>query len=162
MRWRSAASAQGKDGGLSRRPLLLGLGASLALMPSGLRAAAPDRLTFPELYAQVGVLGLKFSDRLQALAGKRVVMRGFMAPPLKPESNFFVLTREPMALCPFCQSDADWPSDIVVVLLTRAAPVTDPSDAIEVEGKLEVGRAADPETGFVSQIRLSGAAFREV
>ena len=34
------------------------------------------------------------------------------------------LTREPMALCPFCQSDADWPADIVVVHLKRAtAPV---------------------------------------
>ena len=41
-----------------------------------------------------------------------------MAPPLKAEAAFFVLTREPVALCPFCQSDADWPDNILVVYLS--------------------------------------------
>ena len=42
-------------------------------------------------------------------------MTGFMAPPLKAESKFLVLTRMPMGVCPFCELAADWPSDIVVV-----------------------------------------------
>ena len=41
-----------------------------------------------------------------------------MAPPLKAEAAFFVLTREPVARRPFCQSDADWPDNILVVYLS--------------------------------------------
>ena len=61
-------------------------------------------------------------------------MHGYMAPPLKPESRFFVLTREPLALCPFCQSDAEWPADIVVVYLE--------GDAAGHGGAKVVGRRA--------------------
>ena len=83
-----------------------------------------------------------------------------MAPPLKAESRFFVLTREPMAICPFCQSDADWPVDIVVVYLNRATPLVSGGEAVVVRGRLEVGSATDGETGFVSQIRIVDAVFR--
>ena len=72
--------------------------------------AAPDLLTFDALYKSRGVRGLEFSDRLLALRGMTVAITGFMAPPLKAESTFFVLTSQPMAICPFCQSDADWPA----------------------------------------------------
>src|SRR5471032_917182 len=80
-------------------------------------AGAAQRLQFSELYKGAGILGLQMSDKLRALAGQPVEMAGFMAPPLKAEARFFVLTREPLSLCPFCNSDADWPADIVVVLL---------------------------------------------
>jgi hypothetical protein len=106
--------------------------------------------------------GMVFSDRLMALKDKTVVMRGFMAPPLKAESNFFVLTREPMALCPFCQSDADWPADIVAVFLRRTAPLVNAAAALDVTGRLAVGSSVDPETGFVSQVRLVEADLRIV
>jgi hypothetical protein len=142
-----------------RLPLLAGLAAALLL---GAAAAEPARLGFAELYKGYGVLGLEFSDRLVALKGETVSMRGFMAPPLKAESKFFVLTREPMAICPFCQSDADWPTDIVVIYLGRQAAPTDPNDRIEVTGRLEVGSWLDPETGFLSQIRLVDARFRRL
>ena len=81
-------------------------------------------------------------------------MTGFMAPPLKPTINFFVLTKEPMAMCPFCSSDADWPNDIVVVKLSE--PVTSlPFDRpIQVTGQLELGTQGDGETGFVSLVRI--------
>ena len=85
-----------------------------------------------------------------------------MAPPLKAESKFFVLTREPMAICPFCQSDADWPSDIVVVYLDRATPMIDGGEAVAVRGRLEVGSATDDATGFVSQIRIVDAIVRRI
>jgi hypothetical protein len=79
-------------------------------------------IAFDGLYKSFGVLGFQFSDRVTVLRGK-VRMTGYMAPPLKPESHFFVLTREPLAICPFCQSDADWPVDIVVVFMKNETPM---------------------------------------
>lgn len=121
--------------------------------------AAPPALSFDKLYSSYGVLGLEFSHDVKALSGKRVTMRGFMAPPLKAESQFFVLTKMPMALCPFCSSDADWPEDIVVIYLARRQTFVQNNTMIAVEGVLEYGSWTDPETGFVSLLRLRDATF---
>lgn len=83
-----------------------------------------------------------------------------MAPPLKAEADFFVLTREPVALCPFCQSDADWPDNILVVYLSETQHFVQNNATIEVEGVLEIGSHRDDATGFVSQLRLRNARFR--
>jgi hypothetical protein len=128
------------------------------------RAGALDaaQLSFVDLYKSVGVLGLKFSDKVQELAGRPVTMRGYVAPPLKPEADFFVMTREPVSLCPFCQSDADWPMDIVVVHLRSGSNLTRNTDPIEATGTLEVGSATDPKTGFVSLLRIVDARLRRL
>jgi hypothetical protein len=120
-------------------------------------AAASETLTFDGLYQSIGVLGIRYSERALSLKGKTVRMRGFMAPPLKPESRFFVLTREPVAVCPFCASDAEWPVDIVVVYLKETLAPVDFQRRIRVEGRLEIGSWTDPATGFVSQVRLVDA-----
>lgn len=146
----------------SRRNFLGLLGAAGAMMcaiPARLDAAEDSRIAFGELYASFGVLGLTFSDKIKALAGKPVSMKGFMAPPLKAESNFFVLTEIPLQLCPFCSSDADWPNDIVVIYLDSAQTFEQANGLIEVSGTLEVGSWTDPETGFVSLLRIVGAGF---
>jgi hypothetical protein len=142
---------------LSRRVFLAGLGAVLLARPA---SAATETLTFDQLYKSFGVRGAEYSDRLLALRGKIVSIEGYMAPPLKPESDFFVLTREPVALCPFCQSDAEWPLDIVVIYLKGAAPLVSQGEKVSVSGRLEVGSWTDPNTGFVSQIRVVDAAYR--
>jgi hypothetical protein len=149
---------------ISRRLVLRRGLVALAGLPilSRLALAATPLLTFDELYGSVGVLGLTFSDRVKALAGQTVVMRGFMAPPLKAEAAFFVLTEIPMSLCPFCSSDADWPDNIVVVYLDAKQTFVQPNMTIEVEGTLEYGSWTDPETGFVSLLRLRNAEFRAV
>ncbi|MCG8709699.1 hypothetical protein JHU04_002950 [Brenneria sp. 4F2] len=121
--------------------------------------AAPPALSFDQLYSSYGVLGLEFSNQVKALSGQRVTMRGFMAPPLKAESQFFVLTKMPMALCPFCSSDADWPEDIVVIYLSKRQTFVQNNTMIEVEGVLEYGSWTDPETGFVSLLRMRDATF---
>ena len=141
-----------------RRRVLLGVAA--VLLPAKAYALDLASLQFDQLYKSFGVRGYEFSDALLALKGKPVVMRGYMAPPLKPESQFFVLTGQPLALCPFCQTDADWPADIVVVYLKTAAPMLGGGDAVVVSGRLEVGSWTDPATGFVSQIRIVDATFR--
>ncbi|WP_018184230.1 hypothetical protein [Kaistia granuli] len=146
---------------ISRRAMLSG--GVAALVTVGLRpaqAAAPQ-LTFDDLYGSVGVLGLTFSDKVKQLAGQTVTMRGFMAPPLKAEAAFFVLTEIPMSICPFCSSDSDWPDNIVVVYLDAKQTFVQPNTVIEVSGTLEYGSWTDAETGFVSLLRLRGARFDE-
>jgi hypothetical protein len=125
------------------------------------RALADNQpaITFDDLYAERSVLGYKLSNKVLALAGKPVAMRGYMAPPLKAEADFFVLTRDPVSICPFCSSDADWPDDIVVVYLARASTFVQQGHPIEVTGRLEVGSKIDPVTGFVSLLRITNASY---
>ena len=139
---------------LSRRALLAT--PLLAALP----ARAAERLSFDDLYAGWRVTGLVFSERAKGLVGKPATMSGFMAPPLKAEADFFVLTREPMSMCPFCSSDAEWPPDIVLAYLRRQSQPTAPNTVITVTGVLELGSWTDPATGFVSQARLRGATVQ--
>lgn len=144
----------------SRRHALLGaLAAPVLLARPRPAEAAPERIAFDGLYKSFGVLGLAFDDRVVALKGREVSLSGYMAPPLKAESTFFVLTRVPLAICPFCQSDADWPLDIVVVYLRSAVTLAPAGARTVVTGRLDLGSWTDPETGFVSQIRLVKAGY---
>ena len=136
--------------------------ALLLCLMLGVQTAAAEtehRLSFDELYSGGGALGLRFSEKVLTFEGTRVVIRGFMAPPLKADADFFVLSREPVALCPFCQSDADWPDNILVVYLSERQRFVQNNTVIEVEGDLEVGSWTDEHTGFVSQLRLRNATF---
>lgn len=149
------------DTRLSRRHML-GLAAGLPLIGLSRRAYAANNISFGELYGKVSPLGLEFSDKVKQLNGKSVAMRGFMAPPLKAEAAFFVLTEIPMSICPFCSTDADWPDNIIVVYLSEKQTFTQPSQTIEVRGKLETGSWTDPETGFVSLMRIRQAEYGTV
>ncbi len=124
-------------------------------------AHGAETITFDEFYGKTGVLGFEFSEKVKKLSGQRVTISGFMAPPLKAESEFFVLTRTPMALCPFCSSDADWPEDILVIYLTKRQTFVQYNGPVEVSGVLEYGSWTDPETGFVSLLRLRDSKFHE-
>jgi hypothetical protein len=148
---------------LDRRRVVAGLGLAL-LAGTGARAgaagAASDSLAFAELYSAQTVRGLELSAKTRALAGKPVQMLGYMAPPLKADVEFFVLTRSPVALCPFCSSDADWPSDIVVVYPRERSQWTEDGLPVAVAGVFEVGARVDARTGFVSLVRIVDATVR--
>jgi hypothetical protein len=147
---------------MTRREVLaasLLLAATLDRGPA--RADSAEFFTFDTLYKSIGVRGIEYSDRLLAAKSRRITITGYMAPPLKAESTFFVLTREPMAICPFCQSDADWPNDILVIYMAEATPLVAAGAKVAVTGRLEVGSWTDPETGFVSQLRLRDASYRK-
>jgi hypothetical protein len=88
-----------------------------------------------------------------------VSVTGFMAPPLKAESSFFVLTKRPMAVCPFCETSADWPDDILAIYTKRAIDVVPFNIRIRTEGTLELGTFKDPDTGFVSRVRIVDAHY---
>ncbi len=127
----------------------------LCTLLAAVPAQAAQEIRFGDMYSGASARGLILSDRLRSLDGREVTMSGFMAPPLSPTIRFFVLTEWPMSICPFCSSDAEWPDNIVVVEL--AEPVTAlPFDApIRVTGRLSLGSRVDPETGFVSLVRIA-------
>ncbi len=145
--------------GLRRRDALLSLAGLVAfagvIRPQSASAAATP-FTFNSIYAKDNVL----SDAALALTGQPITMRGFMAPPLKPDVPFFVLTKLPMTICPFCNDGAEWPEDIVVVYLEGELNFVPYYAAIEVEGRLDTGFITDPGTGFVSLVRMQGARYR--
>jgi len=117
-------------------------------------------LAFNDLYSAQRVLGLELSAKTRSLEGRPVRILGYMAPPLKAEVGFFVLTRAPVALCPFCNSDSDWPSDIVVVYPRERAGWAQDGLPVAVSGTLELGSKIDPRTGFVSLVRVVDAEVR--
>jgi hypothetical protein len=139
--------------GPTRRGAVLGL----LVAGFGTRAAqtAVERLRIRDLYAR----GAEFSEKAQALSGQEVVIQGFMAPPLKADAAFFVLTKLPMAVCPFCDSELNWPTDIVLVRLHSRQDWVDFNRPILVTGRLELGTEIDQETGFVSRVRLVEAEY---
>ena len=144
---KSARALQGVRSLLTRRSLV---GSALVAPFVARSAHAADRVTFADLWSE----GAEFSERAKNFAGKTVEMRGYMAPPLKPEVEFYVLTSTPMATCPFCDSEATWPQDIVLVMRARPRNAQAYSRPISVSGILDIGTQTDEKTGFVSRVRL--------
>lgn len=139
----------------NRRTLLLTVASIAMIGGTGQVFADADReIKIRDLYARGD-----FSERAQAMDGEMVEMPGFMAPPLKPDSTIFVLTKIPMAVCPFCDNEADWPRDIVVVRLEERQEWVNFNRPIKVIGRLELGTETDEETGFVSRVRLVDARY---
>ena len=130
-------------------------------------AAVPAASVLPAAAAQGGPVALRdfymrdgsFSEFARKAEGTRITVEGFMAPPLKAESNFFVLTKIPMSVCPFCNSASEWPDDILAVYTKRTVDVVPFSKRIETTGLLELGEYKDPETGFVSLLRLADSTY---
>lgn len=116
-------------------------------------AAAEPRVRLRELYNN----DMSFTDFALEHEGARVAIDGFMAPPLKADSNFYVLTNRPMAVCPFCSDEAEWPDDILAVYAQRIVDVIPFNVRITSRGTLELGTYTDPELGFVSRVRLVDA-----
>jgi hypothetical protein len=137
---------------LNRRAL--SLFSIFTVMASPLRALE-EVIKLRDLYKK----NLTFSDLALNLEGHRITVNGFMAPPLKVDTNFFVLTKMPMSVCPFCETEADWPDDILAVHTKRIVKVLPFNLKIEVQGVLELGTEKDAETGFVSRVRLIDATY---
>ncbi|MBZ8134566.1 hypothetical protein [Afifella sp. IM 167] len=135
---------------MNRRSFLVALGALAGFGPSLPAVAAGEPLRMRDLYNK----DLSFSDLAHELEGQRITIKGFMAPPLKAESRFFVLTKRPMAVCPFCESEADWPDDIIAVYTRRIIDVEPYNVALLSSGILKLGSFKDEDTGFVSQVRI--------
>jgi hypothetical protein len=115
---------------------------------------SPVTLQFDEFYEAYDMRrGWIVSDKLVSLDGKTVTMEGYIAPPLKPKLDFFVLTQVPLSVCPFCSTDADWPDRIALIYLPEA-DLIDNRYPVRVTGQMEIGSSIDAETGMVSLVRL--------
>ncbi len=118
-------------------------------------ASEPVRLRFSEFYAGSGAgPDLQLSDKLKSVDGRRVQIVGYMAPPLKPDLDFFVLTRIRLVTCPFCSTSEEWPQDIILVTLPAGKTVQQIEEPLNLVGRLEIGEKVDPQTGFLSLLRL--------
>ncbi len=139
---------------LSRRALLAGAGCALvAGRTAPVLAADDETVRMRDLYNK----DLSFSDFAKAREGQRISVTGFMAPPLKAESSFFVLTKRPLAVCPFCETEAEWPDDILAIYTKRVLDVVPFNVRIVTRGTLTLGTFKDPDTGFVSRVRVMDA-----
>lgn len=146
---------------IDRRTLALGLAAALAA-PRAPRAAQEGAAGGPLRIRDLYEKDMSFSPLAERLAGGRIVTLGYMAPPLKADARFFVLTLRPMAVCPFCDTEADWPADILAVYTQRAVEVEPFNAPISVTGLLRLGAHRDPDTGFLSRARLENAVHERV
>jgi hypothetical protein len=120
--------------------------------------AEPPRIRMFELYKE----DLSFSDTAKRLTGKIVSMQGFMAPHLKVESDFFVLSNTPVDTCPFCESEDQWIDTIIFVRMKKRQEAVQPGELIQVLGRLEIGPQTDAATGFVSRVRLVDASYQRL
>ena len=136
---------------MHRRTLILAAPA-LALAGTA-RADAPIKLR--DLYAR----DRSASDLARRLAGRRIAVEGYMAPPLLAEASFFVLTKRPMSVCPFCETAAEWPDNIVAVYTKRVVDPVPFNVGIDTTGVLELGPHRDADTGFLSMVRLTDAVY---
>lgn len=128
----------------------------LLLVCSFTAVEAQDKpLYFAELYKE----HMQFSDKAKQLNGLQVRFYGYMAPPLKVESNFFVLTKTPLSVCPFCESEADWPDDLIFVTGDHPFRIIAYNRRIVVSGLLDLGTQSHKETGFVSRVRILDAHY---
>lgn len=139
---------------MHRRQFIAGSSLAAATALLGRDAFAQDAVRMRELYNPDGSFSAYATER----DGQRVVLEGFMAPPLKAESVFFVLTKIPMSVCPFCEDEAEWPRDIVSIYSRDIITVTPFNVPIRVEGTLRLGTYRDEELGFVSRVRVTEAS----
>jgi len=139
---------------MNRRRFLV-LAMALSLLPGAAAAQGDEAIRLRDLYNK----DLSFSDLALSLEGQRIDVDGFMAPPLKAESAFFVLTKMPMAVCPFCEPGQTWPDDILAVYARRPVDVIPFNVPMRASGILELGDYTDPELGFYSRVRLVEATY---
>ncbi|QDY71699.1 hypothetical protein [Qingshengfaniella alkalisoli] len=137
---------------LNRRRFIATSGAVFLARPG---FAQGESIKLRELYNR----DQSFSDLAKELEGTRISVDGFMAPPLKAESRFFVLTKMPMSVCPFCETEAEWPDDILAVYTKRIVDVIPFNVKIMARGVLELGSKTDEDTGFLSMVRLTDATY---
>lgn len=122
--------------------------------PVEIAGEAPFPLTFADFYSGFDIRrGMIFTDYLASLDGQQVTLEGYVAPPLKPRLDWFVLTRMQLSFCPFCSQDTEWPADIALIYLDQEDIVTYPYP-VRITGQLEVGSNVDAETGMVSLVRI--------
>lgn len=139
-----------------RRALTTALAAPLAALTLvGTGQIAWGAVTLGDLFDA----DLRYSATARALDGQRIAVTGFMAPPLKPDARFFILTKQPMRACPFCQDGSTWPDNVLMVLTKRPVDPMPHDQQITAHGVLELGPKLHETAGIFSRMRMVDARY---
>lgn len=104
---------------------------------SGAGGPAPVTIDWPDFFSRVSTLGLEYSERLRALEGQRVRLRGFsISHPRVPGG--VLLSRDPYS-DPHDVEETDVPYDAVGVLWRKSIPIPAVPARPTVEGTLSLG-----------------------
>lgn len=142
--------------GLSRRHVLAGAGTLLAAVPVVAKAEPLPVLDLGALFKDDDVGRTGFRPEVVALAGRQVVAQGYEIFHRRPDPpRFLCLANGPGSTCPHCAGMLVMPRDMIVYYpFGSTAGTADPARPGTVAGVLELGAERDPQSGFVSTIRL--------
>jgi hypothetical protein len=134
--------------------LVLALLAAGSATTGSTTGAAAEKLAFGELFV-ASARELRPSPRLQALAGRRVRLTGFMVRMEDPPRGAFYLAPRPVDCDESGAGIGDRPPEAVRVVVRSSRQEVLPwvPRPLEVTGVLELGPQAD-EAGRVSAIRI--------
>lgn len=116
------------------------LAASLFALSITHRAAAPPpapSIAWPDFFSRVSTEGLVYSEKLRALEGRRVRLRGF-AVTNPPVPGGLIMTRDPYS-DPHDVDETDVPYDAVGVLWRKGLAITAVPGRPTVEGTVRLG-----------------------
>ncbi len=114
-------------------------------------------LDLASLYSTDGG-GLDFDSHVLAAASRLVIVTGYVAPHLQPGAPFHLVSHVPLSACPHCLGNRTLPKGTVAFypLKENGASYAPGADPVSLKGYLELGAKVDPQTGFVTTIRLRG------
>lgn len=146
---------------LTRRKLLAGAAVGSFVPLHG--AYAGQALRIGDLNAEEDGV----TDLARQLDGTQIETFGYMTPPL-PGGNaflinlsFFVMAGEPMATCPACETPDEFPGNILLVVTEGPFRPIPFWKMITTTGTLRVGEYVDPDTSYLTLLRLENADWRE-
>lgn len=102
--------------------------------------------------------GLDFAPHVLAAASRLVIVTGYVAPHLQPGAPFHLVSHVPLSACPHCLGNRTLPKGTAAFypLKENGASYSPGADPVSLKGYLELGAKVDPQTGFVTTIRLRG------
>lgn len=139
-----------------RRRDMLVFGAALAAGCPHTALAQPAKLSLDQLYDPPELVATNFAAPVRALAGREVVVDGFVAPHAFGNAPFHIVTARPVATCPHCGGQA-MPADALLAYLALREQALPVGRRTLIAGRLELGAARDVTTGFLSTARLRDA-----
>ena len=118
-------------------------------------AEAPLALTFSDLFEQLGTFDVRYSAAVQALAGRRIMIEGFLSRSHGPQPAFSLVDQP--GVCPDC---SPVPAAVIALPGARASVLAEGDSAVRAVGCLDYGFRID--AGIASVLRIEGAVLLPV
>lgn len=112
-----------------------------------------ETIKFSELYTMAS--GEKtVSEKIKALDGKKVKIRGFMAEQSPVDESFIYFVNAPFTVCPFCVITDSTKLEVLTVYMANKSRIKYTTEPVEITGTIEVAEKADEVFGEVTQFRI--------